>query len=351
VSIARSRITSYTLPLLRDWSGGGSGFSARHGWLLELEDTNGNTGYGDCAPLPAHGTEQPPAAHAALTSTLSRLNGLTPEQALEQLPEATATPAARCALESALLDLLSRRQGIPMHRWLQPESGNRIRTNASLGALDDGLSERATKAIGHGYKTLKLKLGATDPQQEIPLLLELCSSLPGTVQLRLDANRAWDMTTAESMLKQMQGLPIESLEEPLSKPDLERLKQLQETTPITLALDESCRNLQTTDLHRLSPLRRIILKPMVLGGLTPCLLLGQRAQQLGIEAVVTTTVDSAAGVWAATQLAAALDAGGRLCHGLGTGEWLQRDLGTAPEIRQGEITIPATPGLGFSPYP
>ncbi len=323
---------------------------ARQGWLLELEDSTGAIGFGDCAPLPTHGTEISPVASATLVSTLPGLTGSTLKQALEQLPDARSFPASRCALESALLDLTAQQQGLPLHRWLNPTSNPRVLVNATIGTLNDKVVERAGTALNQGYTTLKLKVGISDPQQEITQLRLLCDTLPHGVQLRLDANQTWDLATARFFISRLAGLPIESLEEPLARPSLETLKQLQAETTITLALDEAVAQLAPDDLSQLQPLRRIVLKPMALGGPLTTLRIGQRARELGIETIITTSVDSAAGVWAATQLAAALDDPAGLCHGLGTGEWLQQDLGTGPEIHNGAITIPATPGLGFTPY-
>ncbi len=306
---------------------------------------DGVKGYGDCAPLPGHGTE---TEAAALASILPSLVDAPASDCLEMLSNAKLTPAARCALETALLDLMARHRGMPLHLYLNPGSHPEIKVNAAIGALDGDASGRASTAIEKGYSVLKLKVGISDPRRELELLTRICSGLPKSVQLRLDANQAWDFATAKRFLSGLQGLPIESLEEPLAQADIQELLQLQDETEIPLALDEMVAEL---DEDQLLQLHRIIIKPMVLGGLQPALQLGQRAQELGIEVVVTTTVDSAAGVWAATHLAAALDTEGQLCHGLGTGDWLQQDLGQGPDIRNGAITIPPTPGLGFTPYP
>jgi len=64
------------------------------------------------------------------------------------------------------------------------------------------------------------------------------------------------------------------------------------------------------------PVRRVVLKPMVLGGLVSALALARRAREVGVECVVTTTVDSAVGVTAALHLAAAV--ANDLAHGLAT---------------------------------
>lgn len=350
VNIQQTRLTPYNLPLHQQWRSRGQNFSSRHGWLLELEDSDGIKGYGDCAPLPCHGTESETIAQSTLESELTKLTGSTPKQALGRLPNLKQSPAARCALETALLDLITQRESVPLRYWLNPKANSQIRVNANIGALGEGAPDRARTAIGQGYSTLKLKVGVSDPSHELMLLKQLCSDLPKSIKFRLDANMAWDIENARVFLQGISGLPIESLEEPLARPDIRALAQLQGETKITLALDETVAGMNQHDLSQLGHLRRIILKPTVHGGLLPSLQLGQHAQEHGIEVVVTTTVDSAAGVWAATQLAAALDSTGQLCHGLGTGGWLQRDLGDGPDIQNGIITLAARPGLGFRPF-
>ncbi|MGB5833742.1 MAG: o-succinylbenzoate synthase, partial [Thiohalocapsa sp.] len=63
--------------------------------------------------------------------------------------------------------------------------------------------------------------------------------------------------------------------------------------------------------------------------------------------VLTSLVESAAGLWASVQLAAAT--GSPLTHGLATGDWLARDLGLAPVPRAGRILLPDVAGSGFEP--
>lgn len=82
---------------------------------------------------------------------------------------------------------------------------------------------------------------------------------------------------------------------------------------------------------------------MVVGGLTKTLQLAARAQAVGMQSVITTTVDSAIGVWAAVHVTAALGQAGRnLEHGLATSNWLERDVAQAPLICNNKITLNQT---------
>jgi len=107
-----------------------------------------------------------------------------------------------------------------------------------------------------------------------------------------------------------------------------------------LALDESLTEVDLDKLWQRPPVKRLTIKPMVQGGLLPGLKLAQKAYKAGMDVIVTTTIDSAVGVWAATHLAAALGKKGEgLAHGLATSEWLVKDVARPPVIQQGIITL------------
>ncbi len=346
--ILRASAIPYRLPLGSVWRSRIETLDERRGFLVELETGEGSRGYGDCAPLPFIGTETLPQAEARLQELLHNLMRLSPAEALTQLPSDPKHPAARCGVETALLDLLARREGKPLHRWLNPQSNPEILVNASLGGLDEKTAIRARTALQDGFRVLKLKVGISDLASELQLLERLSGELPADTQLRLDANRAWEPEEARRFLRGIEGLPVESLEEPLRQSRLEELAELQTECGCALALDESLAELDIEQLLQQPPVRRLILKPTARGGLLPAMELAKRAAAAGIEGVVTTSLDSAAGVWAAAQLAAAC--ANPLAHGLATAEWLAQDVGRPPHVENGVIRLPAIPGSGFIPH-
>jgi len=92
---------------------------------------------------------------------------------------------------------------------------------------------------------------------------------------------------------------------------------------------------------------RFVLKPMAHGGLRSVLDLARRAETVGIESVITTSVESAVGVAACLHLAAALNNG--LAHGLATSEWLKSDVAVPIPIAKGRMRVPVASGLGVEP--
>lgn len=341
-------LVPFRLPLRRPWVSGAGRLSCREGLLLRLEADNGLSGHGECTPLPAAGTEDGATALKALQGWLQGCRGTAPEDWLERLkPVGFDTPAARCALETALLDLLSQQAGQPLSQWLNPGCTRRVKVNATLGALDRGAIARTARAVGEGYGVLKIKVGLLPPERELAHLHRLADALPEGVRMRLDANRAWTEPVAARYLAALSALPVEAVEEPLSQPGMDGLRRLQALVSFPLAVDESLRELERERFFADAPVKRIVVKPMAAGGVLAGLALAQAAAWAGLECVVTTTVDGACGVLAALHLAAAVS--NDLSHGLATSAWLERDIGEVPQPQAGTLAPPRLPGLGFSP--
>lgn len=340
--------TPYRLPLRQPWASARGGFVVREGWLVRLVTDAELIGYGDCAPLPQAGTEGMDSAVACLSDWAATLPGLSLEAALGRIAvSAAGAPAAGCGLETALLDLLAQQAGLPLARWLNPDAATEVRVNAVLGGLDSRTVERALAAVAEGYSVLKLKVGLAAGHEEIPSLHDLVRCLPAGVSLRLDANCAWKDREAEDFLGAVAGLPVESVEDPLANPDRAGWLRLQAKVPFPLAADESLRIMGADAVFNQPSVRRVVLKPMVLGGLVSALALARWAREADVECVVTTTVDSAVGVTAALHLAAAV--ANDLAHGLATSAWLEGDVGNPPQPTGGVLRLVDRPGLGCIP--
>ena len=342
----RLDLIPYRLPLNRPWTSARGRFSERCGWLV-IAQADGVSGYGDCAPLPAAGTETPAAAADRLREYQTWLPGIDLEESLLELaqPPRGSTPAVDYALDCALSDLASRLAGTSLRRWLEVQAHDSVPVNGVLGPLMETTSD---DLLAHSdYRVLKFKIGIAPPAQELQRLRELARELPDGLSLRLDANGAWDLDTTTRTIHTLADLPIEGLEEPLRRPDWSTLARLQTLATFPLALDESLPVLTSTlDPVRL-PVRRVILKPAVIGGLHRTLTMARQFQTAGIEVVVTSLVESAAGLWATTQLTAAIAS--PIPHGLSTADWLLADLGQPPRPRHGKIQLIDSIGSGFIP--
>ncbi|WP_299440319.1 enolase C-terminal domain-like protein [uncultured Rhodospira sp.] len=363
--IAGATVHPYALPLVRPWVASRATLTERRGRLLAVVADDGLVGWGDCAPLPSSGEAGHARVFQALDAAARTLPGRdTAEVPDDDLPE---VPEVRWAIETALLDLEARRAGLPLWRFLRASvtvmagsegtgarndaprtiSPVRVAVNAALGPLDPGCADRAEAAAERGFAVGKIKVGVGRIDDERRALAAVVDRTRGRLSLRLDANRAWPEADARRVLDSLIGRPIDGVEEPLADPTPAALARLQQDLPFPLAADESLPVLGLDALLQARAVRRLVVKPARLGGIRATLALATKARAAGVEVVLTSVVDSAIGVTAAAHLAAALPT--ENTHGLGTLDWLARDVAPVPVIVDGALCLPAGPGLGLVP--
>jgi o-succinylbenzoate synthase len=325
------RLDPYALPLKTPWRTAAGTVRLRRGWLVRVEDEDGTVGLGDqSAPLPDQAAD---GQGERLRHQGDALRGRSFDEALNW-------PDLCFGIETALFDLEAQRQAVPLRRLLSPQAADRVKVNAV--APLDGIVAMAEQ----GYSIIKVKVGLVPWPDEAAALRRL--NLPPGVTLRLDANRAWSRADAEGFLAAIADLPIESLEEPLRESEIAGLASLQSTTPIALAIDESFDKIGLESLLIDPPVRRLVLKPALLGGLRRTLAVAASARAVGYDIVVTTYLESAIGVAAVAHLAAALDPEARMAHGLATSALFVSDVADSLPIAAGVLTFSAGSGLGLS---
>jgi len=335
------RLLPYSLPLSTPWHTAQGVLSSRDGWLVKICMADGMTGRGDCAPLSWMKAEQSSAAVRDLQQLQRQLSGLDFHSAIEHLDSIEETSsAALFAFETALLDLLSQQQSLTLSHLLNPQAAPMVEVNAAAGAITQSSDIRIMRAVNTGMKVLKFKAGVAGVQEEIVRLQQIAALLPEGVRLRIDANQAWSMGDALCFLEAIERLPVESVEEPLREPDIRAWKTLAEHTSIPLAADESLPGSDIDMLLESGGISRVILKPTMLGGLRRCMELHEKAAKAGVDSVVTSTLESAVGVWACIHLAAAVDTRQQESHGLATSSWFTENVGQPPEIEDGKILLP-----------
>ena len=206
---------------------------------------------------------------------------------------AEPAPAARYAAECALADLTARRAEIPLARWLNPEAAHRVPVNAALGALGDLAPADLAATAAEGYRVLKVKVGLAPPGGRVaptggpgPAPPRRCGPAPRRQRGLDPGTGAADHGRAHGP-RGTAGLRVESLEEPLRDPGDADLRRLQAEVWFPLALDESLhRPGSAWDLTDL-PVRRLVVKPAVVGGLGRTLALAARARAFaGLELVL-----------------------------------------------------------------
>ena len=294
---------------------GGNGHYTRErqGLRLTIGGADGPPGIGECSPLPGYSTDNLFSSERALTNLpfedvpaadLSLLKAAVSLSASE-------LPAARHALETALVDRSSRRLGLSAAQWLAAALGQQPRQNVPLavviaGETPEKLVMAARGAIAAGYGTLKIKLGTADRwETDRSRLRAVRDAIGNAARIRVDVNRGWNLDHAH-FLEQLVEFDPEFVEEPFEAGALEQL----DGSPVPLALDECLQQRYALDhfaphLPRLN-VCAVVLKPMALGGISRCISIAARARLMGLNVVISHLFDGPIALSAAGALALAI---------------------------------------------
>ncbi len=195
----------------------------RAGILIRLRDKDGQIGFGEIAPIESFGSEPLVSALAACSQLEGKVEY---ENVSDQLID---YPCLRFGLETALAAI--------GREPLWPELTDQIEISGLVPELGD--RGRIEKLVEDGYACLKLKVGKEDFAFERRVLEEVVEMTEGSVRLRLDANGSFDLKLTQAWLDSLEGLPVEFLEQPMSKGEEVTMLKLANDYPTPIALDES----------------------------------------------------------------------------------------------------------------
>ena len=257
--------------------------------------------------------------------------------------------AARCAVELALLDLLTRIRGESVAACLPPRT-RKVRYSGVIGMGSAvSVAAQAAKMTAAGLSDFKVKVGDA---AGIDRLAAVRETVGAAASIRVDANGVWNLEQAADEIEAMAAYDLDMCEEPLGRDGVADLLELAERAKVPLLLDESL--VTESDARMLaalgSPRLLFNLRVSKCGGLGPCLAIARMAQAHGLGFVIgcqvgETSILSAAG----RHLAAALDDHLHLEGSFGT-FLLAEDI-AAPAVQFGAggfAPVLDEPGLGFT---
>jgi|YelNatPaOPRAMG01_1025707.scaffolds.fasta_scaffold01080_16 o-succinylbenzoate synthase len=355
--LAGARIIPFCAPLRRPIVTAAGRIEAREGFVLELRSDCGERGLGEASP--AYWVDRRPLSetHAALSRIVATVEDCRDPDELRALvlngaAAAELTPAAACALDTALLDLAARSRGIGVSAMLGGASNRAVPVCALLGSgSPENLAKEALAARASGYTVFKLKVGAGTLAGDLANVSALRNATAETDLIRLDANRAWNFEQALSALTAIGPARIEFIEEPMRAVSPAELARLGDATGIAVAVDESISSVR--DLESLCESCGsglvVVLKAARVGGLSKCIELAQLARAAGIRTlVVTDSIESSIGMSATVHLASAIATAGTAI-GLGGARFFQSsEFDGVPAIHDAARVAARGPGLAVS---
>jgi len=202
------------------------------------------------------------------------------------------------------------------------------------------LYEQLEERIASGFRCIKMKVGALNFDDEVRFLTTVREKYPADkIEIRLDANGAFDPIEALEKLTELSQFKIHSIEQPIAKGHWEIMKNICLKSSLPIALDEELIGVfgpheKENLLQTIRP-QYIILKPSLVGGIKGCQEWIELAQRYRIGWWVTSALESNVGLNAIAQWTATL--GTKMYQGLGTGSLYTNNFNSPLEIREGML--------------
>lgn len=151
---------------------------------------------------------------------------------------------ALSAIDNALWDLKGKFAGQPVYRMLGGARRNKIIPYATgfyhtkTDHQEELLIEEAKKYVDAGFKAMKMKIGF-GIEDDVKMIRAVRETIGPDVKLMVDANHAYNATSAIALAKEIENYDIFWFEEPVPPEDIEGYKEVKAATTIPISGGEA----------------------------------------------------------------------------------------------------------------
>ncbi len=256
--------------------------------------------------------------------------------ALGRATDLTDFPSIQIGLEQAILDFSGGCRGLYYPSgFTRGEESVTINGLVWMGNYREMLG-RLEQKIEQGFRCVKLKIGAIDFADELSLLRMVRERFSAeTLELRVDANGAFNIGNVFAALKALEPFRLHSIEQPVKAGQPEFMRMVCQVSPIPVALDEELIGVNREEdkrrlLEEISP-SYVVLKPSLCGGFSGSEEWIRLASERSIGWWVTSALESNVGLSAIAQWVSTL--GVDMPQGLGTGQLFTNNFSSPLELR------------------
>ncbi|MGL2963760.1 o-succinylbenzoate synthase [Flavobacterium sp. RSB2_4_14] len=304
-------------------------------WFILLEE-NGKKGIGECGILRGLSADDRPDYEEKLQWTCENIH-LGEQKLWEALIE---FPSIQFGIEMAFQSLKSQNPFVLFpSKFTSGEKS--IVINGLVWMGDEAfMKQQIEEKIAQGFTCIKLKIGAIDFDKELDLLRFIRANFDEkTIEIRVDANGAFNENEALNKINQITGFKLHSIEQPIQKNHTDMMSVLCKNTNLPIALDEELIGVFSVVekeqlLQKIRP-QYIILKPSFIGGFRGTLEWISLAEKLNIGWWITSALESNVGLNAIVQFTFLQN--NLMPQGLGTGSLYTNNFDCPLEVSQGQL--------------
>ena len=196
----------------------------------------------------------------------------------------------------------------------------------------------AEEKFKSGFKCLKFKIGALNWKDEFNLLKSIRKKYGEKIEIRVDANGAFNSKNVFKVLEELRKLKIHSIEQPIKPGNFNLMKKIVSESGVPIAFDEELIGLRLDQIFMLMGEIRpqyVILKPSLLGGMNKCDLIIEKAEKKKIGWWATSALESNIGLNAIAQWVSTKNT--KMPQGLGTGALFKNNIASPLIIKKDQL--------------
>ena len=256
---------------------------------------------------------------------------------------------AKCAVETALLDALGKRLGLPVSELL---GGRQHKTLPVAWTLASGDTKRdieeAERMLGERrHNIFKLKIGLRSVNDDVAHVAAIKQALGDRASVRVDVNQAWSEADARRGIPALQAAGVDLIEQPLSRDDRGAQARLSGRFAVPIMADEALHGVKDAfDIASRGVADVFALKINQAGGLYDAAKMAAIGDAAGIGLYGGTMLEGGVGTAASAQVFSALP---NLAWGTELfGPLLLTEEILATPLRYADfaLEVPTTPGIG-----
>jgi L-alanine-DL-glutamate epimerase-like enolase superfamily enzyme len=267
-------------------------------------------GFGEASPSKRVTGETPETVRAALDKIAPLLIGMCPLRIAQDVDlmdrVLSGNPSAKAAIDMALHDILGKTTCKPTWRLLGGFRDH-VLTDITLSIKSpEKMAEDAVKAVKRGFKALKVKVGTdlTEDLERVKLIRETIGNRPS---IRIDANQGWTVPQTLSILRKLEKLNIQFVEQPIKADNIRGLAKIKRNSSIPVMADESIHSpFDAMRLIKVNAVDLINIKLMKSGGIHNAAKIATIAEAANVPCMIGCMAESAIGITAAVHFAAAI---------------------------------------------
>ena len=325
--------------------------------LVKLTTQDGFVGWGEATTIGGlgYGDESPESVKtniatyfAPLLKSLKDLNVAQTFQVIKK--NINGNRFAKCAIQTALLDIQAQRLGLPLSEVL----GGRIRNSVPVlwvlasGDTTKDIAEAEQMIQAKRHNIFKLKIGSRPVQADVEHVLAIKHALGADISIRVDVNRAWSELEAIKGIQALQDGGVDLIEQPCAIENIDAMQRLTQRFDIAIMADESLMGPESAyRLAKRNAASVFAVKVAQSGGLVEACEVGNIAKLAGIDLYGGTMLEGPVGTIASAQVFSTF-------HNLAYGTELfgpllltENILKTPLQYQNFELQLPTAAGLGI----